>query len=83
MLEKFFSGIRIVLPFLYEGIMIFIKMAAAAACSEEPQTMEPQDVPEEKGRDSEPYTKPICLIVLGMAGSGKTAFVQVSFAIEK
>lgn len=32
----------------------------------------------EKNLEKSPEQKPVCLIVLGMAGSGKTTFVQVN-----
>ncbi|CAD5122804.1 DgyrCDS11210 [Dimorphilus gyrociliatus] len=49
---------------------------AAAPGLEEPNTMESDDLPAQETSGNKPYDKPICLIVLGMAGSGKTAFVQ-------
>ncbi|KAL7872715.1 hypothetical protein AOLI_G00117860 [Acnodon oligacanthus] len=54
-------------------------MAAAGggAAGKEPEGGEPGGEPASAGlRDGEPGGKPVCLIVLGMAGSGKTTFVQ-------
>ncbi|KAL7862553.1 hypothetical protein SRHO_G00139940 [Serrasalmus rhombeus] len=54
-------------------------MAAAGggAAGKEPGGGEPGGENASAGlRDGEPEEKPVCLIVLGMAGSGKTTFVQ-------
>jgi len=45
-------------------------MASAMATDEEPSTTDKVETP--MGR----HKNPVCLIVLGMAGSGKTTFVQ-------
>ena len=48
-------------------------MASAEAARVSPSEAEMTDVTE----DGDKSTKPTCIIVLGMAGSGKTTFVQV------
>lgn len=57
-------------------------MAAAAQCAGAEEVLMENQEGSAAGRDggtpgAAPRDKPVCLIVLGMAGSGKTTFVQV------
>lgn len=59
-------------------------MADVSQCAAEALLMENQESSSDAGDGEMPRSatrdKPVCLIVLGMAGSGKTTFVQVMLA---
>lgn len=59
---------------IFNARLLTKTMACASACGEINE-----NTGEQCHAGSKLQKKPICLIVLGMAGSGKTTFVQVSY----